>query len=126
MPRTPLMRSLPSGAGPSLRRRLLTCVSMLRSNGEKSRRSTDCTMLLARDDPAGGAEQQVEQIELDGRQVERIAGAPRHPRALVDRQIADHEPFRRRGARSARSVRDRRSTASMRALSSRGLNGFGR
>ncbi len=82
--------------------------------------------LVARDHPPGAAQQQVEQIELDRRQVERLIAAPRDPRALVDRDVADHERDRRRAARSTPVGRDRRRTASMRALSSRGLNGLGR
>ena len=110
------MRSLPSLAGPSLRRRLLTCVSMLRSKGENSRRSTVPHHLVTRDHAAGGLQQHVEQIEFDGREVDHGPRASRDPSALVDRHIIDHEAIgaarldgRRVGPRAAQDGLDPRA-----------------
>ena len=79
---------------------------------------------FARHHASGLAQQHFQQIELDRSQIHGLAFEPNGPGCGIQLHVADADDIRRRTSRL--SPRVRRSTARMRATSSRGLNGFGR
>ena len=126
-PRIPLMRSVPSAYGPTLRRRLQSmCVSMLRSKGETLSPARPAS--AHRDPPHYppiASVSRAGQIPLGG-QVECLCCAVDSSGVCIQLEIPDKNRGRPCTRTLALIERDRRKMARTRAASSRALKGFGR